>query len=63
MSANSMYAQRCASRVLAVLLVCFVTSLSILDYFYQADFVLLKARLTFVILKETPLENRFTTDF
>lgn len=59
MMANSMCTWWCASHVLVVLLVCFVTSLFALDYFYWSDFVLLKAMLTFAILKQIPLMNWF----
>lgn len=46
-----------------MLLVCFVTSLFVFDYFYQADFVdFAKIMLTFAVPKQRALVNRFTTN-
>lgn len=60
--ANSMYAWRCASHVLVVLLVCVVTSLFVFDYFYRADFVSIAKSDTLAILKQIPLVNVFAMD-
>lgn len=40
----------------------FATSFFIFSYFYQTDFVLLKATLTFSILKQIPLVKMFSMD-
>lgn len=58
MLANSTCTWRCACHVSVKLLVCFVTS----GYFYWSDSVLLKATLTFAVLKQIPLVNGSMAD-